>query len=67
MEKNVGKTDRIVRFVLAAVLIVIYLIGVGKILGLILIILAIVLVITGLTQRCPMHYITRTDTLHKKE
>ena len=67
MKKNVGKTDMIVRLTLAAVLIVIYFIGVGKILGLIFIILAIILAITALTQTCPMYYIFRTDTLCKKE
>ena len=68
MKKNVGKTDMIIRLTLAAVLIVIYFFaGVGKILGLILIILAIILAITALTQTCPMYYIFRTDTLRKKE
>jgi hypothetical protein len=67
MKKNIGKTDMIVRLVLAAILVILYFIGVGKLLGLIFIILAIILVLTALTQTCPIWYIFRTDTLDKKE
>jgi len=67
MKKNIGKTDMIVRLVLAAVLLIVYFIGVGKLLGLILIILAIVLALTAVTQICPLYYLFRTDTLEKKE
>ena len=66
MKKNIGKTDMIVRLVLAAILVILYFIGVGKLLGLILIILAIILVLTALTRTCPLWYIFRTDTLDKK-
>jgi len=66
MKKNIGKTDMIVRLVLAAILVILYFIGVGKLLGLIFIILAIILVITALTRTCPLYYIFRTDTLDKK-
>jgi len=67
MKKNIGKTDMIVRLVLAAIFVILYFIGVGKLLGLIFIILAIILVLTALTQTCPLWYIFRTDTLEKKE
>jgi len=67
MKKNIGKTDMIVRLVLAGILVILYFIGVGKLLGLIFIILAIILVLTALTQTCPLWYIFRTDTLEKKE
>ncbi|MDX9727983.1 MAG: DUF2892 domain-containing protein [Bacteroidales bacterium] len=66
MKKNIGKTDMIVRLVLAAILVILYFIGVGKLLGLIFIILAIILVLTALTHTCPIWYIFRTDTLDKK-
>jgi hypothetical protein len=66
MKKNIGKTDMIVRLVLAAILVILYFIGVGKFLGLIFIILAIILVLTALTRTCPIWYIFRTDTLDKK-
>lgn len=67
MKKNIGKTDMIVRLVLAAILVILYFIGVGRFLGLIFIILAIILVVTALTKTCPIWYIFRTDTLDKKE
>ncbi|MEZ4997402.1 MAG: DUF2892 domain-containing protein [Bacteroidales bacterium] len=67
MKKNIGKTDMIVRLVLAAILVILYFIGVGKLLGLIFILVAIILVLTGLTRTCPIWYIFRTDTLEKKE
>jgi hypothetical protein len=66
MKKNIGKTDMIVRLILAAIFVILYFIGVGKLLGLILIILAIILVLTALTRTCPLWYIFRTDTLDKK-
>lgn len=66
MKKNIGKTDMTVRLVLAALLVILYFF-VGKITGLIFIILAIILAITALTQTCPVYYIFRTDTLDKKE
>lgn len=67
MKKNMGKTDMIVRLVLAAVLLIIYFIGVGKLLGLILIIVAIILALTAVSRTCPLYYIFRIDTLDKKE
>jgi hypothetical protein len=67
MKKNIGKTDMIVRLVLAAILVILYFIGVGKLLGLIFIILAIILILTALTRTCPIWYIFRTDTMDKKE
>lgn len=67
MKKNIGKTDMIVRLVLAAVLLILYFVINAKILGLIFIILAIILALTALTGTCPLYYIFRTNTLEKKE
>ncbi len=67
MKKNIGKTDMIVRLVLAAVLVILYFVINAKILGLIFIILAIILALTALSRTCPLYYIFRTDTLEKKE
>jgi hypothetical protein len=67
MKKNIGKTDMIVRLVLAAVLLILYFVINAKILGLIFIILAIILALTALTGTCPLWYIFRTDTLEKKK
>ncbi|MDF1559769.1 MAG: DUF2892 domain-containing protein [Bacteroidales bacterium] len=67
MKKNIGKTDMIVRLVLAAVLLILYFVINAKILGLIFIILAIILALTALTGTCPLWYIFRINTLEKKE
>ncbi len=66
MKKNIGKTDMTVRLVVAALLVILYFF-VGKMLGLIFVILAIILAVTALTGVCPLYYIFRTDTLEKKE
>jgi len=66
MTKNMGKTDMIVRLVLAALLVIIYFF-VGRIAGLIFIIIAIILALTAALRTCPLYYIFRTDTLDKKE
>jgi hypothetical protein len=66
MKKNVGKTDMIVRLVLAALAVILYFV-VSKALGIILIIIAIILVVTALTRTCPIWYIFRADTLDKKK
>ncbi len=66
MTKNMGKTDMIVRLVLAAFLVILYFF-VGRITGLIFIIIAIILALTAVSRTCPLYYIFRTDTLEKKE
>jgi Protein of unknown function (DUF2892) len=66
MTKNMGKTDMIVRLVLAALLVILYFF-VGRITGLIFIIIAIILALTAALRTCPLYYIFRTDTLDKKE
>lgn len=66
MKKNVGKTDMIVRLVLAALALILYFI-VNKGLGIVLIILAIILVVTALTRTCPLYYLFRTDTIEKEK
>ena len=66
MKMNIGKTDRSVRLILAVLLVILYFF-VGKITGLIFIVLAIILAVTALTRTCPLYYIFRTDPLDKKE
>ncbi len=66
MTKNMGKTDVIVRLVLAVILVILYFF-VGRITGLIFIIIAIILALTAVSRTCPLYYIFRTDTLEKKE
>lgn len=66
MKKNVGKTDMIVRLVLAALAVILYFFVI-KGMGIILIILAIILVVTAFTRTCPIWYIFRADTLEKEK
>jgi len=67
MKKNVGKTDMIVRLVLAALAVILYFVLHNKGLGIVLIILALILVVTALTRTCPIWYIFRADTLEKEK
>jgi len=67
MKNNVGKTDMIVRLVLAAVLVLLYFVLSNKLIGLISIILAIILAVTAVTRTCPLWYIFRVNTGEKKE
>jgi hypothetical protein len=67
MKNNVGKTDMIVRLVLAAVFVALYFLLDNKVVELILIILAIILAVTAVTHTCPLWYIFRVNTGEKKE
>ena len=67
MKQNVGKTDMIVRLVLAALAVILYFIVDNKLMGIVLLILAIILVVTALTRTCPIWYIFRADTLEKEK
>lgn len=56
MKPNVGGTDRIVRVVIAVALLVgAWLVGFGTIGGIIMLVLAVVMVVTALAQRCPLY------------
>ncbi|MGC8803732.1 MAG: YgaP family membrane protein [Bacteroidales bacterium] len=68
MKTNVGQTDRIVRILLAFILAALYFTGTltGTI-GIIAIILALVLVITGLVGFCPLYLPCRINTCKKEQ
>ncbi|WP_088341645.1 YgaP family membrane protein [Robiginitalea sediminis] len=56
MKKNMGSTDRIVRFIIAAIFGVLYFTGtVSGTLGLVLLILAGVFVLTSFISFCPLY------------
>lgn len=56
LAKNMGSADRIIRFVLALVFIVLYFGGfVSGILGTILLILAVVFILTSVVAFCPLY------------
>ena len=66
MIKNVGTLDRIIRFVLALVLIVLYVNGTltgGW--GIAALVVAVVFIVTGIFQRCPIHRMLGINTCKK--
>ena len=56
IEKNVGTTDRIIRFVVAAIFAVLYLTGmVSGTFGIVLMVLAVVFALTATITICPLY------------
>ncbi|MGB7876731.1 MAG: DUF2892 domain-containing protein [Anaerolineales bacterium] len=56
IEKNIGTTDRIVRFVLAAIFAMLYFTGaVSGIFGIVLLVLAVVFALTAAVTVCPLY------------
>ncbi len=56
MKKNMGTTDRVIRFIVAAVIAVLYFSGIiSGTIGLILMVLAAVFVITSFVSFCPLY------------
>ncbi|MEN8790415.1 MAG: DUF2892 domain-containing protein [Flavobacteriaceae bacterium] len=56
MKKNMGTTDRILRFVIAAIIGVLYFTGtISGTLGIVLLVLAIVFVLTSFVSFCPLY------------
>ncbi|MCL6266575.1 YgaP family membrane protein [Flagellimonas myxillae] len=56
MKKNMGSADRIVRFIIAAIIGVLYYTGnIGGTLGIVLLVLAGVFVLTSFISFCPLY------------
>jgi len=56
MKKNMGSTDKIIRFILAAIFVILYFTGtVTGTVGIILMVLAGVFVLTSLVSFCPLY------------
>ena len=56
MKKNMGTADRIIRFIIAAIIAVLYFNGtITGILGIVLMVLAAVFVITSFVSYCPLY------------
>jgi len=56
MKKNMGSTDKIIRFILAAIFVILYFTGtVSGTVGIILLVLAGVFVLTSLVSFCPLY------------
>ena len=63
MKKNMGKTDKIIRFILAAVFAYLYFSGtVTGTFGIILLVLGAVFVLTSLVSFCPLYAIVGLST-----
>jgi hypothetical protein len=63
MSRNVGSTDRLIRFAVALVAIVVALVaGPGSVLGVILFIVAGIMSVTGATGVCPLYRLVGVDT-----
>ena len=66
MKKNVGKTDQIVRYVLAAFFAVLYFTGiVSGTLGIVLLVLAVVFAVTAALNFCPIWLALKVSTTGK--
>jgi hypothetical protein len=67
MKKNMGAADRIIRVIIAAIMIVLYFSGtVTGTLGIVLIALSIIFVLTSLVSFCPLYLPFGLSTLRKK-
>jgi len=67
MKKNMGSADRIIRVIIAAIVVVLYFTGViPGTLGLVLIALAAIFVLTSLISFCPLYLPFGLSTLRKK-
>lgn len=68
MKKNIGKTDRIIRLLVAAVIVVLLFADIiSGTLGLILLILAAVLILTSFFNFCPLYKLFGISTWSEKE
>lgn len=66
IEKNVGKTDRIIRLVVAAIFALLYFTGaVSGTFGVILLVLAVVFALTSAFSVCPIYLALKLSTASK--
>jgi hypothetical protein len=68
MKKNMGSADRIIRFVIAAVIAILYFTNIlTGTLGLVLLIAAVVMLLTSLVSICPAYLPLGLSTICKKK
>lgn len=66
MKKNMGTIDRVIRILLAVIVIILYLTGsITGVAAIILGILALVFIITGLVGFCPLYVPLKISTIKK--
>jgi len=64
MKKTVGTMDKVIRVVVAiAAVIVAFAVGASTALGIILLVVAMILLITGFSGYCPVYSLLKVDTL----
>ena len=67
MKKNVGTSDKVIRFIIAGIVLLMYLTGfVTGTLGVILLVLAGILVLTGLIGFCGLYAVLGINTCNIK-
>jgi hypothetical protein len=63
MKKNVGTTDKVIRILLAAAIVVLFFLNIiSGVLGIILLIVAGILVVTSIFSICPLYLALRINT-----
>jgi Na+(H+)/acetate symporter ActP len=68
MKKNMGTVDRVIRFVLAIVVVILYMAGsITGVAAIILGILAVVFIITSLIGFCPLYVPFKISTISKSK
>lgn len=68
MEKNMGSTDKTIRILIAAVILILYFVNViSGALGVILLIIAVIAIVTSLIGFCPLYKLLGINTNKKKE
>jgi len=68
MKKNMGTADRVIRVILAAILVILYLTHtITGILGLVLVILGVVFLLTSLISFCPLYWPFGISTRKKEQ
>ncbi len=65
MKPNVGQTDRLIRFVVGLILLLVGLFALSGVLQFILILLGAVLIATGVLRFCPLYLPFKMNTLKK--
>jgi len=67
MKKNMGSADRIIRVIIAAIVITLYFTGtITGTVGIVLIALSVVFILTSLIGSCPLYFPFGLSTLRKK-
>jgi len=67
MKKNIGPTDKVIRIVIAAIIMALYYFGyISDTLAMVLLIIGIILLLTSLINFCPLYKLIGTNTCKKK-